>query len=74
MIEAQGDPTGTPFLERRAGDVMSRNPATVVGSTLAVEALRMLEDRKITSLVVTDSAQRIAGILHLHDLWRTDFF
>jgi arabinose-5-phosphate isomerase len=73
MIEAQNDPSGRPFLERPAGDVMSSNPATVTGSTLAVEALRMLEDRKITSLVVTDTAHRIAGILHLHDLWRTNF-
>jgi arabinose-5-phosphate isomerase len=53
---------------------MSRDPATVTGSTLAVEALRMLEDRKITSLVVTDSAQRVAGILHLQHLWRTQLF
>ncbi len=74
MIEAQTDGAGRPFLERPAGDVMTSNPATVTGSTLAVEALRMLEDRKITSLVVTDKAQRIAGILHLQHLWRTQLF
>jgi arabinose-5-phosphate isomerase len=74
MIEAQTDGAGRPFLERPAGEVMTRNPATVTGSTLAVEALRMLEDRKITSLVVTDKTQRIAGILHLQHLWRTQLF
>ena len=74
MIEAQTDGAGRPFLERPAGEVMTSNPATVTGSTLAVEALRMLEDRKITSLVVTDKAQRIAGILHLQHLWRTQLF
>jgi arabinose-5-phosphate isomerase len=74
MIEAHSNPGGVAFLERPAGDVMSRNPATVSGSTLAVEALRKLEDRRITSLVVTDSAQRVEGIVHLHDLWRTQLF
>jgi arabinose-5-phosphate isomerase len=74
MLEAEGDPAGRPFLERTAGDVMTRNPATVSRSTLAVEALRVLEQRKITSLVVTDAAQRVEGILHLQHLWRTQLF
>ena len=55
-------------------DVMTRNPVTVSRSTLAVEALRVLEERKITSIVVTDDQRRIRGVVHLHDLWRTQLF
>ena len=31
----------------------------------------MLEQRKITSIVVIDADQRVEGVVHLHDLWRT---
>jgi arabinose-5-phosphate isomerase len=53
---------------------MSSNPVTVSRSTLAVEALRVLEQRKITSIVVVDSEHRVQGVVHLHDLWRTQLF
>jgi hypothetical protein len=33
-----------------------------------------MEERKITSLVVTDGADTIEGVVHLHDLWRTQMF
>jgi arabinose-5-phosphate isomerase len=55
-----------------AGDVMTRGPVTVQRTTLAVEALNVMEQRKITSIVVVDAdTQRVAGVVHLHDLWRT---
>ena len=59
-----------------AGDVMTRNPISISGTMLAVEALNIMERRKITSLVVEDRARadRIAGVLHLHDLWHTEMF
>ena len=59
-------------LELRAADVMTRNPVSVTRSTLAAEALNIMEQRKITSIVVADGStpKRIAGVLHLHDLWR----
>ena len=41
---------------------------------LAVQALALLEQRKITSLVVVDTEGRVEGVLHLHDLWRTQMF
>src|SRR5690606_31744222 len=53
-----------------AAAVMSRNPATIESACLAVDALRIMEDRRITSLVVVD-AGRIEGVVHRHDLWRT---
>jgi arabinose-5-phosphate isomerase len=57
-----------------AGDVMTRTPVTVSRDLLAVEALRIMEQRKITSVVVVDPAGGIEGVLHLHDLWRTQMF
>ena len=58
-------------LELTAKDVMSPNPVTIPHTTLAAEALAMLEQRKITSIVVIDADRRVEGIVHLHDLWRT---
>src|SRR5579862_7453684 len=55
-----------------AGDVMTKGPVTVSRHTLAVEALNLMEERKITSIVVVeDGGHRVAGVVHLHDLWRT---
>jgi arabinose-5-phosphate isomerase len=39
---------------------------------LATAALDVLESRKITSLLVTDGQGRVEGVLHLHDLWKTE--
>src|SRR4030095_11471667 len=54
--------------------VMSRSPITIGRQELAVAALNVLETRKITSLVVVDDANRVEGVLHIHDLWRTQLF
>jgi arabinose-5-phosphate isomerase len=55
-----------------ARDVMTDTPVTIGPETLAVEALALLEQRKITSVVVIDATRRVTGVLHLHDLWRTE--
>lgn len=55
-----------------ARDVMTGHPVTIGADTLAVEALALLERRKITSVVVIDADRRVEGVLHLHDLWRTE--
>jgi arabinose-5-phosphate isomerase len=55
-----------------ARDVMTSHPITITADTLAVEALALLEQRKITSVVVIDGERRVEGVLHLHDLWRTE--
>ncbi|HUK34677.1 MAG TPA: CBS domain-containing protein, partial [Vicinamibacterales bacterium] len=55
-----------------AADVMSRGPIAVGRSTLAAEALNIMETRHITSLVVVDHSNCVAGVVHLHDLWRTE--
>lgn len=60
------------LFDRTAGDLMTRNAVVVDGSMLAAEALNIMESRKITSLVVVAGPDRtVAGVVHLHDLWRT---
>ncbi|MBA3271409.1 MAG: KpsF/GutQ family sugar-phosphate isomerase [Acidobacteria bacterium] len=63
-------PTGV--LNRLAGDVMTADPIAISGSTLAAEALNILEQRKITAIIVVDDERRVEGVVHLHDLWRTE--
>jgi arabinose-5-phosphate isomerase len=58
--------------ELTARDVMTPNPVAIPHSTMAVEALAMMEQRKITSIVVIDADRRVEGVVHLHDLWRTE--
>jgi arabinose-5-phosphate isomerase len=62
-------------LELAAGDVMTRGAVTIRTATLAAEALNIMERRKITSIVVVnDGTDCVAGVVHLHDLWRTQLF
>ena len=61
-------------LSLTAGDVMRPNPRTIRRDMLAVEALKIMETHKITSVVVTDAESRVEGVVHLHDLWRTQMF
>ena len=63
---------GGAALARKAADAMNRNPLTIGPHEFAVEALRQMEERKITSLVVVDSAHHALGVVHLHDLWGTE--
>ena len=60
------------LLEQRAEAVMTSNPVTISPDTLAVEVLNALERRKITSVVVVNDEQQVLGVVHLHDLWRTE--
>ena len=57
-----------------AGECMSTNPRTIAPEELAGAALRVMEERKITSLVVIDTERRPVGVLHLHDLWTLELF
>jgi arabinose-5-phosphate isomerase len=53
---------------------MTVDPITIRRGGLATEALNLMEARRITSLVVLDEEGCAAGIIHLHDLWRTEMF
>lgn len=50
------------------GALMSRNPATVSSGALAAEALRIMEERHISALVVRDGAGDVAGVVNLLSL------
>lgn len=49
-------------------DVMSKQSRTAEFGMLAVDALKMMQQYKITSLVIKDNVQKPCGILHIHDL------
>jgi arabinose-5-phosphate isomerase len=53
-----------------AGEAMTPNPITIRRDLLAVEALKVMETHKITSVIVTDTLGAVEGVVHLHDLWR----
>jgi arabinose-5-phosphate isomerase len=57
-----------------AGEAMTRGPVTISRQLLAVEALKIMETHKITSIVVADPRGFVEGVVHLHDLWRTQMF
>lgn len=65
---------GAHALDLTAGDAMHRGPQIIAADVLAAEALRRMEERKITSLVVVDRQDHVEGIIHLHDLWDLDLF
>ena len=65
---------GVATMELVVGDCMNRTPQTLGPAELAGSALRIMEERKITSLVVTDAEQKPLGVVHLHDLWTLEIF
>lgn len=71
-LRRQMERHGYALLDRRAAECMTRRPVLVGRRELATAALDLLESRKITSLLVTDARGRVEGVLHLHDLWKTE--
>ena len=62
---------GKDVLDLTAGECMSREPKTITSREFAATALAIMEQKKITSLVVVDGDMKLEGIVHLHDLWGT---
>lgn len=58
------------LMGRKAGEIATLDPVTVEPDTLAVSALALMNDTKITALVVVDDTKQPVGIIHLHDLLR----
>jgi arabinose-5-phosphate isomerase len=58
-------------VDMRAGEYMTRDPVTIAPDELAPVALRLMETKRITALLVADGERRFVGVLHLHDLWTT---
>ena len=61
-------------LDLAAADAMTKNPVTLARTELAASALRLMEERKITSVVVVDAERHAEGVVHLHDLWTLQLF
>uniref|UniRef100_Q3ATD5 KpsF/GutQ n=1 Tax=Chlorobium chlorochromatii (strain CaD3) TaxID=340177 RepID=Q3ATD5_CHLCH len=60
--------SGRKFLALQAGEVMTARPKTVPPDMLARECLDILEEYRITQLLVCDNHQRPIGVVHIHDL------
>jgi arabinose-5-phosphate isomerase len=60
---------GPDALAMTAGDAMNATPKTIAPDEFAARALSIMEEKKITSLVVVDPGGAVTGVLHLHDLW-----
>jgi arabinose-5-phosphate isomerase len=65
---------GKNLFTKNAKDCMTPNPTTIHKNELATKALNIMEKHKITSLVITNDKGETEGIIHLHDLWRTEMF
>ena len=61
-------------LDLTSADCMTKNPVTLGRNELAATALRLMEERKITSVIVVDPTRRVEGVVHLHDLWTLQLF
>ena len=63
---------GKDVLDLTAGECMTKNPRTIAAGEFAASALALMEEKKITSLMVVDGGGKLQGIVHLHDLWSTE--
>ncbi len=59
---------GPETFDYTAKDIMTRNPKTIEQNILAYDALNIMENFKITSLVVLDKMDLVVGIVHIHDI------
>jgi arabinose-5-phosphate isomerase len=71
-LRRQMERHGYTLLDRTAAQCMTTGAVTVGRAQLATAALAILEERRITSLPVVDEGGRVEGVLHLHDLWKTE--
>jgi arabinose-5-phosphate isomerase len=59
---------GGDFSKVTAGSLASRRPKLIGPDELAAKAVEMMERYSITTLIVSENAKRIVGVVHLHDL------
>jgi arabinose-5-phosphate isomerase len=64
-LEKRLDFSATPI-----STVMSKNPRSISPDSLAVEAVRMMEERNISQMLVVDADNQLVGALNMHDLLR----
>ena len=62
------------ILDLTARECMTANPVTISGTEFAAAALRVMEEKKITAVLVVDGSRRLEGVVHIHDLWTLQLF
>jgi arabinose-5-phosphate isomerase len=63
---------GKDVMDLTAAEAMTKDPKTITAGEFAATALALMEEKKITSLMVVDGSGKLKGIVHLHDLWSTE--
>ena len=71
-LRRQMERHGYTLLDRAAEECMTASPVVISRRELATRALDLMEGRKITSLVVVSPDGAVDGVVHLHDLWKTE--
>ena len=71
-LRRQMERHGYTLLDRTAAECMTRTPVLIGRRELATRALDVMESRKITALLATDAEGRVEGVIHRHDLWKTE--
>jgi len=61
---------GADIHKTKISDVMQSDCKTTAADILAAEAVHVLDENKITSLLVADDDNRLVGALNIHDLFR----
>ena len=56
------------LMSKNAGSIASLSPITLLGETFVVDALNLMQDRKITAVIITSAENKPIGILHIQDL------
>jgi arabinose-5-phosphate isomerase len=59
---------GAEFKATPVRTLMSPRPRTIAEEALAVEAVKLMEEHRISQLLVTDATGRLCGALNMHDL------
>ena len=63
LLEQKGDVRGLPILKG-----MRASPRHIDADAMAVDAAKIMDEHKITQLLVSDNEGKLAGALHMHDL------
>ena len=71
-LRRQMERHGYTLLDRTAAQCMTTGAVMIGTRQLATARLALMEERRITSLPVVDDGGRVQGVLHLHDLWKTE--
>jgi arabinose-5-phosphate isomerase len=62
---------GNALLDHTAGECLTPRPRVIRRREMATAALALMEEHKITALPVVDEGGHVEGVVHLHDLWKT---